>query len=406
MIGAVRDAGWLTAGRARAYAALLGVALAVFTAGAFRTILAPAFTDTLMRPVAADFDAFWSGAHLALGGHPEAAYRGDAIGPAEALGAQLPPGQVLPYLYPPVFLLLCLPLAALPYLLAMPAFLLLGYAGNALVLWRILPRRWALLPILVLPGAAMNTVIGQNGFVSALCFGGAMLWLEKRPILAGLALGVFAYKPHLALLAPVALAAARRWRAFFACAGGAALLIALSWAVLGGAAWRAFFEDAGTIRAVLDSREVWPKLVSTYAAIRLLHGGTALALAGQGAVSAACLACVVRVCARRPGGRAEVATLTTAALLATPYAMDYDLVCLGVPLAWLAAAAAPGHWRAWEKTAATAAFLLPLFARGLNLAAGVPLAPPLLGGFLAVVACRAARPAPLPSGAGLSGRAA
>jgi hypothetical protein len=391
-----RTATWLTADRARSYTILLGAALFIFTAGAFRTILLPALSDPQARPMAADFDAFWSGAHLALQGHAASAYDGQAIGGAEILGAQLPHDKLLPYLYPPVFLLLCLPLAMLPYLAAMPVFLLLGYAANAFVLHRILPQRWALLPILVLPGAAMNAVIGQNGFVSAVCFGGAMLFLDARPALAGMCLGVFAYKPHLALCIPLMLAAARRWRAFWACGACASGLVLLSWLTLGSSAWAAFFGASGVIRAVLGSEEVWPKLVSLYAAIRLLHGGTSLAYAGQAVVSLACLACVALVGARRPGGRAEIATLTVAALLCTPYAMDYDLVCLGVPMAWLAGEAARTGWRDWEKSVAAACFLLPVFARGLNLAAGLPLAPPLVASLLFVIASRTRHPV-LPS---------
>jgi hypothetical protein len=389
MMRNLRDAGWLTADRAQSYMLVLGVALIVFMLGAFGNILKPAVSDPQARPMAADFDAFWSGASLALHGHAAQAYDGPAIGQAEAVGAELPPGQILPYLYPPVFLLLCLPLAAFPYLIAMPVFLGLGFVGNALLLRRLLPQRWALLPIWVLPGAVMNAVIGQNGFVSAAAFGGAMLLLERWPIAAGACLGLFAYKPHLALCIPVALAAARRFSAFFACAASAALLTGASWLVLGTGAWMAFFAHAHVLRAVLASPEVWPKLVSVYAAIRLLHGGTNLAFAGQAIVSVFCLVAVAYVCAARPGGRAEMATLIVAALLCTPYAMDYDLVCLGLPMAWLAGAAVRDGWRPWEKFVALACFVLPLFARGLNLGFGVPLAPFCLAGLLGCVVSRA-----------------
>jgi hypothetical protein len=389
MIRILRDADWLNADRAGSYMLVLGVALIVFMLGAFGNILKPALTDPQARPMAADFDAFWSGARLALHGQAAQAYDGAAIGQAEAVGAQLPQDKILPYLYPPVFLLLCLPLAAFPYLVAMPLFLGLGFVGNALQLRVLLPQRWAALPIWVLPGAVMNAVIGQNGFVSAAAFGGAMLLLESRPIAAGACLGLFAYKPHLALCIPLALAAARRFAAFLACAASAALLASASWLILGIGAWREFFAHAHVLRAVLASPEVWPKLVSVYAAIRLLHGGTGLAFAGQLIVSVVCLAAVAYVCAGRPGGRAEMATLIVAALLCTPYAMDYDLVCLGLPMAWLAGEAMRDGWRPWEKLALLACFVVPLFARGVNLGFGVPLAPFCLAGLLGCVVSRA-----------------
>ncbi len=390
MIGHLRAADWLSADRSRAYLAVLGAALLVFTVGAFATILRPAWTDVHSRPVAADFDAFWSGAELALHGKAALAYDGAAIGRAEAVGAQLPDGKVLPYLYPPVFLLLCLPLALLPYLVAMPAFLLGGYLANLFCLRLILPQRWALLPCLVLPGSVMNAVIGQNGFVSAVAFGGAMLMLDTRPIAAGACLGVFAYKPHLAICIPVALAAARRFRAFFACAASAALLVGFSWLVLGTGAWAAFLSHAGVLRAVLASPEVWPKLISTYAGLRLVGAGSFVAFAGQALILVGCVVCVGGVCMRRPGGRAEMATLVVASLLCTPYAMDYDLVCLGLPMAWLAGEAVKDGWRSWEKIVLLGSYMLPLFARGMNVTLGLPLAPPLLAALLCVVILRTA----------------
>ena len=46
------------------------------------------------------------------------------------------------------------------------------------------------------------------------------LLIDTRPRLAGLLLGLLCYKPHLALLAPVALVAGGHWRTFAAAALG------------------------------------------------------------------------------------------------------------------------------------------------------------------------------------------
>lgn len=378
-------ADWLAGDRVSTYCRLLGLVLLVFLVGAFVHILRPAFSDARHRPIAEDFDAFWSGGHLAWLGNPAGAYDGKTITTVENTGAQLAEKSILPFLYPPTFLLLCLPLGALPYLVAMPLFLAAGYAANVACLRRILPARAALVPILVLPAAVMNMVIGQNGFLTSLCFGGAMLLLDRRPALAGLCLGCLAYKPHLAICIPLGLAAARRFRAFFACGLGAAALMAASWLAFGSAPWKAFLGASGVIRAVMDNPLLWPKLISTYTAIRLLHGPQVLAYAGQAVVALACLLCVGAVCARRPGGRPEMAVLTVAALLCTPYAMDYDLVCLGVPMAWLAGEVEGGL----EKGVLVACYLLPLVVRGVNLSVGIPLGPLLQAALLALVAARA-----------------
>jgi hypothetical protein len=73
--------------------------------------------------------------------------------------------------------------------------------------------------------------------------------------------------------------------------------------------------------------------------------------------------------------------------------MDYDLVCLGVPLAYVAREADGTSWRAREKSVLILCYVLPLCVRTVNLRAGLPLAPPLLACLLAVVAVRAVRPA-------------
>lgn len=50
-------------------------------------------------------------------------------------------------------------------------------------------------------------MIEQNGFLSAGLFGGALVLLERRPVLAGALFGLLTYKPHLGLLVPIVLIA-------------------------------------------------------------------------------------------------------------------------------------------------------------------------------------------------------
>src|SRR4029077_284984 len=76
---------------------------------------------------------------------------------------------------------------------------------------------WLHLGSLILaPAVAFNIGSGQNAFLtSALLIGGFIL-LPSRPGAGGVLLGVLTYKPQLWLLAPVALVAAREWRALAA----------------------------------------------------------------------------------------------------------------------------------------------------------------------------------------------
>ncbi len=384
---ALRQADWLDADRALAYGRLLWAAVLVFGLAAQGKILLAALSDPAGRPIASDFDPFWSGARLAVQGRPALAYDAGTIQRMENTGAQL--GQrSFPYLYPPVWMLLCLPLGLLPYAVALMAFLVTGYAAFAACLRALLPRRWPLLSVLAFPAAVLNATIGQNGFVSATCFAGAALLLDRRPALGGACLGLLAYKPQLAIGVPVWLLLAGRWRALVFCAATAVSLVVLSWAVLGTEAWQGFCVAAPSIRAVLYNFEVWPKLISVFTAVRLLGGPAPLATVAQGAVGLCVLACVAAVACRRPGAQAETATMVAATMLFTPYLMDYDLVCLAVPMAWLAARATATGWYGWEKIVLAASLLMPLGARACNLVAGVPLAPPVLAALLAVVVAR------------------
>jgi len=58
-------------------------------------------------------------------------------------------------------------------------------------------------------------------------------------------LGLLCYKPHLALLVPVALAAGGHWRAFGAAAVTVAVVVGLSVALFGVEPWRAYLAELG-----------------------------------------------------------------------------------------------------------------------------------------------------------------
>ena len=378
------NAPWLTADRARAWCAVLGLAMLAFLAWVAWLTLAHAAAP----PVALDFAAFWAAAKLAVSGHAAAAYDNVAIEATERAATVMPPGY-LAFYYPPTFLLLVAPLGWLGYSAALAVFLAAETVLVVALLRRVLPQAWSWLPLLACPGFFMNGLSGQNAALSASCFAAGAVWLERRPILAGAALGGLACKPQLAVCVPVALLAARRWRALAACGASALTLAVLSWAVLGAGVWRGFLGNAGNARADIETIAIkWPKMQSLFGAIKLAGGGVGPAYAAQGVLSVLAVATLAWVAGRRPGARLEVAALTTAALLFTPFLYDYDLALLAVPLACLAALAQVTGWLAWEKLLAAALFLLPLAARACGLDLGLVIGPPLVAGLLAIVCHR------------------
>ena len=245
----LRDAEWLDAERALAYARIL---FFFSFAGALIWIaLAQGGIDRAGKPLGTDFVSFWTASELALQGHAA-----DVYNIAAHWGAQRALfGDNVAYdafFYPPPYLLICLLLAALPYFWSLAAWL--GVTGYAY--WRVLRAfvgaHFDALAILAFPAFLVNAGHGQNGFLSAALIGGGALWLDRRPILAGLCFGALIYKPQLAVMIPIALIASRRWTTFAAAAASAAALIAASWMVWGGAVWRAFLAAAPLARASLE----------------------------------------------------------------------------------------------------------------------------------------------------------
>ena len=386
-LAALRDAEWLNPDRAQAWCRILAVLSAVVAIGWLG--LSHDGVDRMGKPVGTDFVSFWSASRLVLEGRPAAPYDLQMHSDAQLAALPTTDPRYYAFFYPPTFLLLCLPLALLPYLASLAAWLSLGFAVLLTCLRRLLPHRWALLPVLAFPGVLVNAGHGQNGFVSASCLGGGMVLMQRRPFLAGLCLGVLVVKPHLALAVPVALFAARRWAAVAGAAASALGLVALSWLVLGQDAWLGFLRVAPLARLTLEQGWVEPsKMQSAFAAVRVLHGGLGIAYAAQALAALAVCVLLARLAGRRPGGRAEGALTVTATLACTPFLLDYDLVCLALPIAWVADEAQRTRWLPWEKSVLLAAYVLPLVSR-LVATLGLPLAPAVLLSLLLVVARRA-----------------
>jgi alpha-1,2-mannosyltransferase len=414
-------------------AAQLGVfALALLTlaaVAAFVAKMAGALDPPGTPPLALDFDAFWTAARIACAQGARFAYDNRVVEAFERAHTTMTAPGYLAFYYPPSFLLLCLPLAALPYAGALLVFEAVQAALLLPALKRILDTangntRWGWLPVLAAPGFTMNVFSGQNGGLSAACLAGAMLTLERNPWLGGACLGLLSCKPQLAACVPVALLAARRWRAALAAAITAAMLALAATLVLGPGAWQGFLGNAPAARHDIETIAMkWPMMQSFYAGIRMAGFPAWAAYAGQAVIAPLALALLVSVCWRRPGraGRdlgtplgagpelnaepelsarpelgagAEMAALSATALLVTPFLYDYDLVLLTVPIAWVAGDAARRGWLAGERAVVLACYLAPLAARACGLELGITVGPPLVLALLVVVARRASAPSP------------
>ena len=173
--------------------------------------------------------------------------------------------------YPPFFHFIAAPLATMPYLAALfmwQAATLVLYLLAVLAISRAHPSPAGrggraqppspfgggitLLLALAFPAVFVNLGHGHNGFLTAALIGFALLWLDRRPIVAGILFGLLAYKPQFGLMVPLVLLATGRWRTLFA-AGATVLALTLAVTlVFGVETWRAFFASAPFTRAVLE----------------------------------------------------------------------------------------------------------------------------------------------------------
>jgi len=375
LISAVRDAPWFHAQRARAYAMILaGVGLLVCVG---YLALSRDGIDPMGKPIGTDFASFWTASQLALEGRAADAWSMTQHAAVQAAKFGKDAGYAA-FFYPPPYLLLCLPLALLPYLLALVAWLAITFLA-----WLHMVRGWlaatgasalGLVPVVAFPAVLVNMGHGQNGFLTAALMGGGALLQPTRPWLAGVLFGGLVIKPQLAMLLPLYLLMARDWRCFIATGLTAIALCLLSLAAFGFPVWQAFLANADNATAVLSQNTVgYHKMQSLFAAARLFGAPDSVAMALQIAMAALLVWLLYRL--RAAGsGLANGAALCTASLLATPFVLDYDLTLLAVPLVWLYAQAQRDGFLPWEKLGLAMGFLLPLLSRSLA-ALYLPLAP-------------------------------
>lgn len=331
----------------------------------------------LERPTTTDFASFYAAGTLADAGTPQLAYDHAAHYAAEQR-ATAPGIEYQFFYYPPVFLLVCSLFGRLPYLVAFIVFEAATLLPCLLVARATLEAKdWSVAaPLLAFPSVFWTLGLGQNAFLTAALFGGALLLIDRRPILAGILFGLLCYKPHFGLLVPVALAAGSRWRAFAAAGLAATAMVALSAAIFGWQSWQAFIAIIGGSHATYESGRIdLSGFVTLFGAIRLIGGSPHLAYAVQGLGSLAAVILVAIAWRLELSLAIRAAVLAAATLLAVPLALVYDFLLAGLAIAWLIRAGSEKGFLPWEKITLAAAFLTPLLSRNVGSAWHVPLAP-------------------------------
>ncbi len=331
----------------------------------------------LESPRTTDFASFYAAGKLAAAGTAQLAY--DQAAHQAAEWAATEPGiKYQFFFYPPVFLLLAAPLSYLPYLVAFYVFEVATLLLFLAALWPILrPAGWRwLIPTLAFTAVFWTLVLGQNAFLTAALFAIGTRLLDRRPGIAGLALGGLIFKPHLGLLIPVALVAGRNWRAIGGAAVAAGGLILLSGVLFGWNTWAAFIAAfTGAHGTYENGRIELAGMITVFGAARMLGVPTALAYAAQAFAALAAAAAVAWLFWRRAPLPLRAAALIAGTLLAVPVLLLYDLMLLAVAGTWLLAHARDHGTRRGDLVTLIAGYVVPLMCYPIGLMLSVGIAP-------------------------------
>jgi hypothetical protein len=279
-----------------------------------------------------DFLNLWMyGRALFEGGEPSRFYDvatyNDAL--AQMLGAGYP-GQNWPN--PPTALVVMAPFGLLGYFPALMAWAAVSFLAFYLAGRCEIADRRTLAITAVSPAALLCVLSGQSSLLTTAALLAIFAQLDKRPILAGVLIGLLTVKPQLGILFPFALIASGRWRVFFAAGVTALALLAASVALGGIESWHTYI-----IKALPLQREVLQDAAGTavpfhptiFMNIRGLVGNHVAEIIQFAFTLAAIVAVSAAFRTRRDTDpRTLQALFLACAVSASPYMGAYDLLPL------------------------------------------------------------------------------
>ncbi|MFK5978971.1 MAG: glycosyltransferase family 87 protein [Rhizobiaceae bacterium] len=285
-----------------------------------------------------DFNNLWTGGRLVLEGNINGLFDMEIYRSQmdRLLGQDVPDQE---WSYPPSMLLIGVPLALLPIFWAywvwtIGTIILLHIALRAFKL-----RLWVHLITLFSPFVFLNAMFGQNGtFFAALMLGGLML-APKRPIIAGVLIGLMTIKPHLGILIPFCFIASRNWMAFVSASVTSVALFLITGVAFGFDAWGQFLQYTQPMMSDIMNA-AYPQTyqsnaVTVFVFLRMLGGNLIVAYGVQALFSLVGIVCAIWLW--RPANAIEhvdrVCLTSALVLLATPYGYTYDMVGLGAAIA-------------------------------------------------------------------------
>lgn len=322
-----------------------------------------------------DFLSFWLASFEALAGNPTLPFQTQSF--LDLQVAATGQEKSFAFFYPPTWLMYVLPFGLFPFKTAFVLFNLTGFLVFFLAVYAIFGRAKYALMMCAVP-AAMNCMLhGQNGLISAALLGAAFVALEnRRLLLAGIFIGLLSFKPQLGILIPLALLFSANWKTFLSASVTTILVAGISWVLFGHETWLAFLDQIPVARLVLEEGIVdWGKMVSVYATMRLVGFPDQIAMLMQAAVAAVIVVLVFGAWVKSAPIYYRAAVLVSGGLLATPFALSYDLVILAIPIAFILKDAFKTGFLPYEKSLLLAVVVLSGGTSALAIYAFSPIAP-------------------------------
>lgn len=381
-----RSGDFLTRKRAALWAA--GLILATVLSVLYLGLTARGLSDYAGRPLGTDFSNVYAAGVAVTQGDPAAPF--DVHRQLAAERSIFGPGTPFyGWHYPPVFLFAAAALARLDYVSALVAWqglsLLLYLGAMSLLLRRsaspaiMRDRLW--LPLtLGFTAVFVNLIHGQNGFLTAALFAAGLAVLDERPVLSGLLFGLLCYKPQFGVLIPLVLAATGRWKCLIAGAATVTGLAVLATLSFGWQVWPAFLDSMTFTRTIVleQGNTGFHKIQSAFAWARMWGAAISLAYGVQLAVAGLTFFALLRIWRSSIAAGYKKAALCVAALLITPYCLDYDLMLLAPAIALLAAEGKDHGFSDYEMLCLAILWLMPAAARNFAQATLIPLAVPAM----------------------------
>ena len=202
-------------------------------------------------------------------------------------------------------------------------------------IYRIVPYPVALI-VAVAPAAVLKNIqLGHNGFLTAALIGLSLAFIERRPWVSGVFLGLLTYKPQFGVLFPLALLISRNWRALGSAAATSLTLGIAAAVVFGYRGWPSFMSSLlGRNSSLSPDGEVELNLQSIYGLLHWAGTSTGIAWAVQLTIAVFVTATVCAMWAKPIPYSLKAAIICIGAVAVSPYLLAYDLCILSIAVAF------------------------------------------------------------------------